>query len=102
MSEFERRRRQAETHLKLQMMKEMSEVMRRTGLPPMAVMREAARAVGHIYRETAEAHCEPSCCPCGWCPQEAMDLEHLGEALREASRSSRSTHLSVMQVLGRA
>lgn len=102
MSEFERRRQQAETHLKLQMMKEMSEIMRRTGLPPMVLMLEAARALGTIYRETAEAHCETSCCPCGWRPQEAGDLGRLHETLCEASRRPRSRWLGGMQVLGNA
>ena len=102
MSGFERRRQEAESHLKMQMMKEMSELMRRTGLPPMVVMREAVRAIGLIYRETAAAHREPACCPCGWRPQAACDLEYLGQALLEASRRPRARDLGGMQVLGTA
>lgn len=102
MDGFERRREEAEAHLKLQIMKELSEVMRRTGLPPMIVMREAVRAVGFIYRETAAAHQEPEFCPCGWRPQEAADLDYLGQALRDTHRSPRRPDLRKMSMLGTA
>ncbi|WP_295813674.1 hypothetical protein [uncultured Nitratireductor sp.] len=102
MNGFERRREEAEAHLRMQLMKEMSEVMRRTGLPPMVVMREAVRAIGAIYRETAQAHREPACCPCGWRPQEASDLEYLGQALLAASTKRGRGDLDAMQVLGTA
>ncbi|CAN0653816.1 hypothetical protein [Nitratireductor sp. OM-1] len=102
MTGFERRREEAEMHLRMQLMKEMSAVMQRTGLPPMIVMREAVRAIGVIYRETADAHQGPGSCSCGWQPQEAADLDYLGRALLEATRQPRRRDLGAMQVLGTA
>lgn len=54
--EIERRHDEAEAHIRATMMNELCEVMHRTDLPPMALLRLAARSVGSIYREMADAH----------------------------------------------
>ena len=51
MAEIERRSEEASAHIRATIMNEFCEVMHKTGLSPIAVMRLAAQAVGSIYRE---------------------------------------------------
>lgn len=79
--EIERRHGEAEAHVCATMMNELCEVIQRTNLSPMAVLRLTARSIGTTYREIAEAHAGSDPCPSGWCPQEAPDVEVMGMAL---------------------
>ncbi len=101
-TEMERRREAAQARIRATIMNEFCEVIRTSGLPPMAVIRLAAQAVGSIYREVADAHSGPHACPCGWCPHENTDAEVLGMALMTACRQRRSHGLHSMQVAGNA
>lgn len=92
----------AEAHIRATIMKEFCEVIQKTGLPPMAVMRLAALSLGSIYREVADAHsgCDP--CPCGWRPHEGSDIDLLCTALLTACRRRCNDDLRQMRVAGTA
>lgn len=100
--EAERRQEEAEAHICATVIKELCEVMQKTGLPPMAVLRLAARSVGTIYREMADAHAGLDPCPCGWRPHEASDAEVLGMALMTACERHRVHDLRQMRIAGTA
>ncbi len=100
--EIERRHDEAEAHVRTMMMNELCDVMQRTNLPPMAVLRLAARSIGTIYRELAAAHCGIDPCPCGWRPHPATDVELLGMALMTACEQPRTADLRQMRVVGSA
>lgn len=101
-SEIERRQEEAEAHLRARVMNEFCATLRRTGLPPMAVLRLAAQAVGSVYREVSDTHSGPDACPCGWYPRD-QDIEVMCMALVAASRATRRrTDLRSMQVVGSA
>ncbi|WEX08227.1 hypothetical protein [Chelativorans sp. AA-79] len=100
--ETERRLEEAEAHIRTAMAKEFCHVMDKTGLPPMAVLRLAAQAVGSIYCEAADAHSGPRACPCGWCPHQPSDIEILGMALVTACRMRRAEDLASTPVAGTA
>lgn len=100
--EIERRQDEAEAHIRATVMNELCEVMHRAGLPPMAVLRLAARSIGTIYREMANAHSGVDPCPCGWRPHPASDIELLGMALMTACEQRRADDLRLMQVAGSA
>ncbi len=103
MAEMERRSEEASAHIRATIMNEFCEVMHKTGLSPIAVMRLAAQAVGSIYREVADVHACPDGCPCGWRPHEVSDIEVLGAALAAACRQHRRSHdLRLMRVIGSA
>lgn len=101
-SEIERRQDEAEAHIRAAMMNELGDVMHRTNLPPMAVLRLAARSIGRIYREMADAHSGIDPCPCGWRPHEASEIEVLVTALRAACGRRRTHDLRLMQIAGTA
>jgi len=100
-SEIERCHEEAEAHMRTMLMHGLCAIMRRTGLPPMAVLRLAARSVGSAYREMADAHCGLEPCACGWCPQQTADLEVLIMALMSAGRPHLHD-LAAMQAAGSA
>ena len=100
--ELERRQDEAEAHIRATMMKELCEAMGASGLPPLAVLRLAARAIGSIYREMAEAHIGIGACQCGWRPRDAHDAELLTTALLAACRARPHDDLRIMQVAGSA
>ena len=100
--EIERRHDEAEAHIRATIMNELCEVMHRTNLPPMAVMRLAARSIGTIYREMADAHSGIDPCPCGWRPQEATDIDMLVMALLTACERRRTDDLRLMRIAGTA
>jgi len=100
--DLERRQDEAEAHIRATMMKELCEVMGASGLPPIAVLRLAARAIGTIYREMADAHTGIGACQCGWRPQDAHDADLLTTALMAACRARAHEDLRVMQVAGSA
>lgn len=101
-SEVERRHDEAEAHIRATLINELCQVMQKTDLPPMAVLRLVARTVGTIYREMADAHSGVHPCPCGWRPHYTHDVEVLGMALMTAC-GQRPTHdLEQMRVAGTA
>lgn len=100
--EVERRHEEAEASIRAAVMNEICEVMRRTGLPPLTVLRLAARSIGTIYREMAEAHSGVDPCPCGWRPDPAIDMDVLGMALARAYEQRRTEDLRLMRVAGNA
>lgn len=100
--EVENRHAEAEAHIRATVMNEICEVMHRAGLPPMVVLRLAARSIGTIYREMAEAHTGIEPCPCGWRPDAASDMEVLRSALVAACDRRRTADLRLMQIAGRA
>lgn len=84
------------------MMNELCEVMHRSDLPPMALLRLAARSIGLIYREMADAHSGVDPCPCGWRPQEASEIDVLVMALLTACERRRGHDLRSMRIAGTA
>ena len=100
--EIERRQNEAEAHIRATVMNELCEVMHKVGLPPMAVLHLAARSIGTIYREMADAHSGIDPCPCGWRPHPATDVEVLGMALMVACERRRSNDLRMMRMAGTA
>ncbi len=101
-SDDERRHEEAQAHIRATIMNEFGEVMRRTGLPPMVVMRLAAQAVGAIYRESAAAHSGSDACPCGWCPHERADVDVLCSALTAACTRQPVRDLRLLRIAGTA
>ncbi len=101
-TEVERRHDEAEAHIRATVMNELCEVMQRAGLPPMAVLRLAAQAIGTIYREMAAAHSGIDPCPCGWRPHPVADVEMLGMALMTACERHRGGDLRLMRAAGSA
>jgi len=101
-TEAERRREEAEAHIRATIINELCQVMEKTGLPPMAVLRLAAQSVGSIYREMADAHGGINPCPCGWHPHHASDVETLNMALLRACERYRMHDLRQMRIAGTA
>lgn len=97
----ENRRSEVEAHIHAAIMNAFCEMMRRSGLSPIEVMGLTAQAVGTIYREVAEAHSGPDCCPCGWQPHE-IDIGMLCDSLSRAARRDRRQDLRLMRVAGMA
>lgn len=102
MAEIERRQDEAQEHLRMTLMNEFCRIMGRSGLPPMTVMRLAARAVGDVYREVANSHSGPNACPCNWRPDERADTEMLRTALMTAIRFRPAADLRTMRIAGSA
>jgi hypothetical protein len=100
--EFERRQEEARAHIRATIMNEFCHVMSRSGLPPMAVMRLAAQAIGAVYREIADTHSGSNPCPCNWHPNERTDIEVLCTALMAAIRCRPGQDLRAMQPAGTA
>ncbi len=99
--ETEHRHDEAEARIRAVMMKELCEAMHAANLPPLAVLRLAARSLGSIYREMADAHLGFERCVCGWRPH-ASDVEVLGMALMAACMQRRTADLRLMPVGGNA
>jgi hypothetical protein len=102
MMEIERRREEAEAHIRATIMNEFCHIMNRSGLPPMAIMRYAAQAIGAVYREIADTHSGPNPCPCNWHPNEKRDIEVLCTALMAAIHFKPGQNLSAMRPAGSA
>lgn len=100
--ENELRHDEAEAHIRATVLNELCAVMHRTNLPPMVVLQLAARSVGTIYREMADAHSNAQSCPCGWYPNRT-DVEVLGMALMMAcEKRCMADYLLYMRVAGSA
>ncbi len=96
------RRQTAREQLQETMTREICEIINRTGLPPVEVLRLAAQAIGSFYREAARMHSDPTACECGWRPQHPLDMDKMSAALRSACRDDAENDLESMPVLGRA
>lgn len=70
-------------------------------LPPMAVMRMMAEALGSVYRQVAAAHRDQSC-PCGWQPTSERDIEAMQAAVGDAATAKPVVNLELMETIGRA
>ena len=101
-AEIERRHEEAEAHIRATVMNELCAVMDRTKLPPMTLLRLAARSIGEIYRDMADAHAGIEPCPCGWRPHRETDIEVLTAALRTACARRAVADLGRMPVAGTA
>ena len=73
----------AQAYLNQAVMTTFCRVLDSSRLPPVAVMRLLATALGATYREVAAAH-QDGRCPCGWCPLPAIDIETLRSSLETA------------------
>jgi hypothetical protein len=91
----------AQTYLNQALMTTFCRVLDGSRLPPVAVMRLLATALGATYREVAAAHRDGGC-PCGWCPLPALDIEALRASLEDAAAPKRIDDLQAMEVAGRA
>ncbi|MBD0415466.1 hypothetical protein [Oryzicola mucosus] len=92
---------QVEAHMRATLMNEACDMMRRTGLPAMTVLRLAATAMGSIYREMADEHLQ-GICECGWQPDETSELRELCQALMEKTCQRALPDLAAMHVAGSA
>ncbi|MET3926305.1 hypothetical protein [Devosia sp. 2618] len=50
-------------------------------LSPLEALECMAAALGTIYREVADAHIDPQGCPCGWQPNELLDIVALEQSI---------------------
>lgn len=91
----------AQSYLNQTIMATFCRVLDSSRLPPAAVMRFLATALGATYREVAAAHLDGRC-PCGWCPLPAIDIETLRNSLEDAAAQRRADDLHTMTAAGRA
>jgi len=91
----------AQAYLNQAVMTTFCRVLDSSRLPPVAVMRLLATALGATYREVAAAH-QDGRCPCGWCPLPAIDIETLRSSLEDAASPKPLDDLQAMEVAGRA
>lgn len=78
------------------------DVLHGSRLPPMAVLRMAAEALGSVYREVSDAHRGDDACPCGWRPNPPSDIALLQAALAMTAQVSPEPDLRRMRIAGRA
>lgn len=76
--------------------------LNRAPLPAMAALEVAARVVGSLYRQVAQAHEGPNGCRCGWEPDPDCDLIVLEANLAAALMQPPEPDLARMVALGRA
>lgn len=91
----------AQAYLNQTIMTTFCRVLDSSRLPPAAVMRLLATALGSTYREVAAAHLEGHC-PCGWCPRPVNDIEALRASLGDAAAQRQSEDLHRMAAAGNA
>ena len=72
------------------------------GLPVMAALEAASRAVGTLYGQIAAAHGAGTTCRCGWVPDPDGDLIMLEAHLAAALLQPRAPDLARMDVAGSA
>jgi hypothetical protein len=71
-------------------------------LPVMTALETAARVVGTLYGQVAQAHEGPGGCRCGWMPDPDCDLIVLEANLAAALLQLAPPSLARMQVAGQA
>ncbi|KQP61658.1 hypothetical protein ASG40_04270 [Methylobacterium sp. Leaf399] len=77
-------------------------VLHRGPLPPMDALQVAARTIGTLYRQMAQAHDGPGGCACGWEPDPDGDLVVLEAQLAAALLQPPSQDLAQMATMGQA
>jgi hypothetical protein len=92
----------ARDHMRKAIMVAFCGIMRTTQFRPMTALSFAAMAVGSIYREIADAHCDDQRCPCGWEPCRAVDIEALLTALAMTAQLRPEIDLRLVQAAGKA
>lgn len=76
--------------------------LHRQPLPALRALTVAARTIGMLYRQIAEAHDGPGGCNCGWEPDPDSDLIVLEANLAAALLKPPEADLAFMATLGRA
>jgi hypothetical protein len=93
---------QARAEIRQALMSAFCNVLHGTRLSPMAVLELAAKAVGCVYREVADAHLGDHPCPCGWAPSPSADLAALQASLALIVAPPPGIDLARAEVAGRA
>jgi len=88
--------------LRQALMAAFCDVLHGSRLPPMAVLRMTAEALGSVYREVSDAHRGDHACPCGWQPNPQADIALLQAALAMTAQILREPDLRRMPIAGRA
>ncbi|WP_019905921.1 hypothetical protein [Methylobacterium sp. 77] len=76
--------------------------LNRNPLPALQALAVAARTIGALYRQVAQAHEGASGCDCGWEPDPDSDLIVLEANLAAALLKPPESDLAHMATLGRA
>lgn len=92
----------ARDHMRRAIMTAFCGIMRTRQFQPMTALSFAAMAVGSIYREIADAHCDDRQCPCGWEPCRATDIEALLTALATTAQPEPGIDLRLVEAAGKA
>jgi hypothetical protein len=91
-----------EAHLDEALRRAFWQSLNRAPLPALAALEVAARVVGALYRQVAQAHEGPQGCRCGWEPDPDCDLIVLEANLAAALMQPPEPDLARMMPLGRA
>ncbi|MCJ2034078.1 hypothetical protein MKK54_07615 [Methylobacterium sp. J-068] len=91
-----------EGHLDEALRRAFWQSLHRAPLPAMSALEVAARVVGALYRQVAQAHEGPNGCRCGWEPDPDCDLIVLEANLAAALLQPPEPDLARMVALGRA
>jgi hypothetical protein len=91
-----------EAHLDEALRRAFWQSLNRAPLPAMAALEVAARVVGALYRQVAQAHEGPQGCRCGWELDPDCDLIVLEANLAAALMQPPGPDLARMTPLGRA
>jgi hypothetical protein len=94
--------RSPEDHLDEALRRAFWQSLNRAPLPAMSALEVAARVVGALYRQVAEAHEGANGCRCGWEPDPDCDLIVLEANLAAALMQPPQPDLARMVALGRA
>lgn len=92
----------ARDHIRRAVLAAFCGVLRTTRFQPMTVLSFAAMAVGSIYREIADTHCDSQGCPCGWEPCGAADIDALLTALATTAQLRPEIDLRLVKAAGKA
>lgn len=91
-----------EAHLDEALRRAFCQSLNRAPLPALSALEVAARVVGALYRQVAQAHEGPQGCRCGWEPDPDCDLIVLEANLAAALMQPPEPDLARMIPLGRA
>jgi len=91
-----------EAHLDEALRRAFWQSLNRAPLPALTALEVAARVVGALYRQVAQAHEGPQGCRCGWEPDPDCDLIVLEANLAAALMQPPEPDLARMTPLGRA
>ncbi len=94
--------RRCETSLEEALIAAFWRTIRSQPRPIMPALEAAARALGTLYRMSAEAHGPGSPCGCGWQPDPETDVIVLEAMLAAAATRAPVADLAAMPIAGRA